>query len=205
MKTIYLIPPSESKTPWWSNSRIQTSFKLILPLEIAKNATPIDLKCKDKKYQEAINLNHNIKKSPTISAIHRYIWVMYNAIDYRNMDINSQKYFDEHILIISGMYWVLRPQDLISDYKLPISTKWLKTHRWEYITDSIIKYCHKNKITHITSLLPLAHQKFINTKLLEKAKIDIYIAKFEQQNTKITHQIKKVKWNRLRDEIIKSV
>lgn len=202
MKTIYLIPSSEGKKPWWSNIKTQTTFKFKLPIDIAKNATPIDLKCKDKKYQEAISLNHNIKKSPTAPAINRYTWVMYSAIDYHNLDDSSKQHFDDHVLIISGLYGILKPQDYISDYKLPISTKWLKEHRWEDITNSLIKYCHQQNITQIVNLLPLTHQKFINNNKLQKKNINIYIPDIKTHYEKITHQIKKVKWLWLREEII---
>jgi cytoplasmic iron level regulating protein YaaA (DUF328/UPF0246 family) len=39
------------------------------------------------------------------------------------MSASGKKFFDEQVLILSGMYGLLTPQDQIANYKLPIDTK----------------------------------------------------------------------------------
>jgi len=50
---------------------------------------------------------------------------MYSGIAYENMSQEAKKYFEEHFCILSGMFGILKPQDLICNYKLPIETKGL--------------------------------------------------------------------------------
>ena len=49
--------------------------------------------------------------------------MMYKAIDYLSLSEKGKAYFDEHFLILSGMYGIVSPQDKIGNYKLPIDTK----------------------------------------------------------------------------------
>ncbi len=48
---------------------------------------------------------------------------MYNAIDYHNMNLKGKQYFENNFKILSGMYGIVSPLDMIGNYKLPIETK----------------------------------------------------------------------------------
>ena len=133
-------------------------------MEIAKNASEKDLKCKGKRYEEAISLNQHINTSPVLPAIDRYNGVMYSHIGYTDMSELGKAFFDEHFLILSGMYGLLRPQDLIGNYKLPIETKGLYQFWEEKIIDAIIKI----KPTKIYNLLPGSYEKLLCLKKKEK-------------------------------------
>jgi len=63
---------------------------------------------------------HDVDFLPAIS---RYSGVMYTAIAYPHLSSEAKTYFDEHFLITSGMYGLLRPRDIIGNYKLPIEAK----------------------------------------------------------------------------------
>ena len=56
-------------------------------------------------------------------AIQRYTGVMYKALAYHNFEEKQKKIFDSAVLIVSGMYGLMRPRDQIANYKLPIGTK----------------------------------------------------------------------------------
>lgn len=105
------------------------SFPFQKPLVIAQNATEKDLKCSGKRYQEALDLNATIEKSLTLPAIERYDGVMFDAINYKGLSSEGKCYFDQHFLIFSGMYGLVKPQDRIGNYKLPIETKGLYQFR----------------------------------------------------------------------------
>lgn len=82
---------------------------------------------------------------------------MYEAIDYRGMSSSAQKFFSEHFLILSGMYGILRPDDMIGNYKLPIETKGLYQFWWDVIPEAIAEL----QAEYIINLLPLSYAKLI--------------------------------------------
>ena len=216
MKIIFLLPPSEWKKSWGEYDEEKFSFSFDKPKEIAVNATQKDLKCTWKRYEEWIILNKDFslyqREYPKgeglwkkyIESINRYSWVMYNAIDYEWMNNEWKHYFEEHFLILSWMYWILRPLDAIWNYKLPIETKWLYKFWWNKITEKI------NEINpeYIVNLLPISYSKMIKFANLNSKIVNVNFLKphptpllqEREQFVKISHWVKKIKW-----EWIKSI
>lgn len=190
MKIIYLLPPSEGKNSWWNNGTEKLSFNFKKPFEIAINASEKDLKCKDKRYQEGIELNKNIQTSEKLPAIERYSWVMYNAIDYHWMSDMWANYFASNFLILSGMYWLVKPGDMIGNYKLPIETKGLYKYWWDQITNAL----NSLNADYIVDLLPGSYAKMIDWKQLKTKVIRVnFLHTKDWKLKKITHGVKKVK------------
>lgn len=234
MKVLFLIPPSEWKNDWNNHFEEKLSFSFEKPLEIAHNVTEKDLKCKWSRFLEWLELNKKLSNCISlwsqresskneregfwisIDAIHRYTWVMYSSINYEWMSVKSKKFFEQHFLIFSGMYWIVRPLDKIGNYKLPIETKWLYKYWWDIIPKTIIEM----KPKYIVNLLPISYAKLIGeaTKCNRHRKkkisildsgIKIVNMNFIKQSkppltppyqgenrtyTKISHWVKKIKW-----------
>lgn len=76
-------------------------FDLPVPHEIVKNATPKDLKCTGKRYEEAMLLNQTIASSLVLPAMQRYTGVLYTALGYATMTSEQQQWIDKHVLILS--------------------------------------------------------------------------------------------------------
>ena len=190
LKIVYLLPPSEGKFIWWKKKKEELSFSFEKPLSIAQNATQKDLKCMGKRFEEWIFLNQNIQTWPFCKTIERYNGVMYNAIWYSSLSKWAQKFFDEHFLIISGMYGILKPQDIIANYKLPIETKWL-THYWgENITQTLNSW----EVDIIVDLLPDSYKKMIHIKHLIKKRVEVdFVTYKDGKKVKIAHWVKKLK------------
>lgn len=196
MKTIFLIPPSEWKNKIWEKKWSETlSFIFEKPLKIAENASEKDLKCKEKRFLEAINLNKNIWKSEVLEAIKRYDWVMFSNINYEEMSLQAKKFFEENFLIISWMYALLKPKDEIWNYKLPISTKWL----YDFWENKIFEKIISEKPDFIVNFLPKDYEKVLNLKknkeILEEKNIKFVNVNFLKNNwKKISHWVKVIKW-----------
>lgn len=202
MKTLFLIPPSEWKNSFSKYREEDLSFVFKKPLEIAKNADKKDLKCKQDRFKEAQYLNENIEKQKTIEAINRYSWVMYNSIDFENMSLKAKDFFLNNFVILSWMYGMLSPSDKIWNYKLPIDAKWLYKFWWETLIEKICK----EKPDYIINLLPISYAKLLwlstncnrHKKKLEKiisSSIKIVNINFLKQDwKKISHWVKKIKW-----------
>lgn len=69
--------------------------------------------------QEAINVNLEIYDSALMAAIERYsAGVLYKALDFDELPTGAQRRLLENGIIFSGMFGLLRPDDLIPLYRL---------------------------------------------------------------------------------------
>ncbi|MDD5213378.1 MAG: peroxide stress protein YaaA [Candidatus Gracilibacteria bacterium] len=201
MKILFLIPPSEGKNPENLYDLEELSFAFPKPLDIAKTATVKDLKCEGKRFAEAIELNKNIEKSGTIEAISRYDGVMYSAINYAGMTEKGKDFFRNNFAIFSGMYAIVKPNDKIGNYKLPIETKGLYLHFWKTVPDKIVDL----KPDFIVNLLPISYAKMIGlstncnrhkkklAKILDAGIKVININFLKNNGQKISHGVKTIK------------
>lgn len=68
---------------------------------------------------EAIEIDSEIYDAPLMSALDRYSpGIMYAAMDFANLPTGAQRRLLENGVIFSGMFGLLRPDDLIPDYRL---------------------------------------------------------------------------------------
>lgn len=188
---LFLIPPSEAKSPGWKQKKESLTFNFDKPYEIARTASPKDLKCQWKKYEEALSLNNSLKDFPTLTAIERYSGVMYNHIWYLTMSREAKAFFDQYFLIVSGMYGLLKPQDWIGNYKLPIEAKGLYQYWGEKIIEKLILLKPKT----LYNLLPRAYEKLLCLKkyqsLLAEKGIAVVHPNFSSlRGEKLTHNTK---------------
>ncbi|MDO4713503.1 MAG: peroxide stress protein YaaA [bacterium] len=191
---LFLIPPSEGKARGGLAGNQHISFALERPSEIACNASEKDLKCSGKRYAEAIALNRSLDHTPVLPAIERYSGVMYQAIGYARLQEEEKRFFDEHFLIMSGMYGLLRPQDQIANYKLPIASKGL----YAFWGEKIIKQLTAFQAYTIVSLLPDEYLKLITGRSLQKARAGfegqlIQLKFLDEQGKRLTHHSKPIK------------
>lgn len=63
-------------------------------------------------------VNAGLLDGPLLPAIERYTGVMFDFLDYAGMDTRVRRAFDAHTVLFSGLWGLLRPRDLIPDYKL---------------------------------------------------------------------------------------
>lgn len=70
---------------------------------------------------EAIEADKNVFKAPLMSALDRYSpGVMYKAMDFAGLPTGAQRRLLENAIIFSGLFGLLRPDDLIPNYRLPV-------------------------------------------------------------------------------------
>ena len=62
--------------------------------------------------------NLAVLSSPTMPAIERYTGVLYDALEVSSLSTRDRKRLSKQVLIFSGLWGVVRPDDLIPDYKL---------------------------------------------------------------------------------------
>lgn len=87
---------------------------------------------------------------------------MYDAINYAGLSQAGKAFFDEKVLIASGLYGLLRPQDWIANYKLPIETSGLLAWRGPQVRDRLLAL----DVEFIINLLPKSYEKLLHLKTL---------------------------------------
>jgi len=157
--TFILIPPSEGKEVGGSEAPLSeltdhVQFMIDKLNHIENNWEKI-LSLKGKSLQRAIESNHSISSSTTLPAMQRYTGVMYNAIQYETLDQKSKDYFNKHVRIVSAVFGLVKPVDLIPDYKLKIDKLGADKH-WKAVLGKILKDAF------ILDLLPKAHKKAVS-------------------------------------------
>lgn len=72
----------------------------------------------------AVEVNRNILQAPLMSALDRYNpGVLYQATDFQGLPTGAQRRLLEEGIILSGLFGLLRPDDLIPEYRLPMSAE----------------------------------------------------------------------------------
>ncbi len=73
---------------------------------------------------QAIGLNREIYDAPLMAALDRFSpGVMYEAMDFPGLPTGAQRRLLENGIIFSGLFGLLRPDDLIPDHRLPIESE----------------------------------------------------------------------------------
>ncbi len=92
---------------------------------------------------EVREINAEILDSPLMSALDRYgPGPLYEAMDFANLPTGAQRRMLENGVIFSGLFGLLRPDDLIPNYAVPLSASLPET-------GPVTEYWHD----HVTSLL----------------------------------------------------
>lgn len=130
---LILIPPSEGKAPGGSGRPFlpgSLSFPLLdgqrkialaaLRAAMRANASRRSalLGVKGKALAAATEANRSILTAPTMPAIERYTGVLYDALDPASLPARDRRRLHEQVVILSGLWGLLRPEDAIPDYKL---------------------------------------------------------------------------------------
>ena len=192
MPTLYLIPPSETKLLGGKRGSLSLMFDLPRPT-VTPTATHLKLSGPRLASAQAANaLIYSGEDLEVMPAIQRYTGVLYRALDYASLPPQAQARAHDSILIVSGMYGLLHPQDLIATYKLPMQTPTLKKHRQKHLTDTIL--AHAQGMT-IVDLLPEVHSGLFERDRLLAAGISVQTKSFHG------HFAKKEKGLRLRDQL----
>ena len=74
--------------------------------------------------QDAVDVNQNIYRSPLLAAVDRYgPGVMYQAMDFPSLPTGAQRRLLENGVIFSGLFGLLRPDDLVPNYRLKMDAR----------------------------------------------------------------------------------
>ena len=152
---------------------------------------------KDKALQEAIDADLAIYESPLMAAIERYgPGVMYQSMDFEALPTGAQRRLLENGVIISGMFGLLRPDDLIPMYKLKIDASvegiGKMSKYWRPHLSPILNELLKGRV--VWNLLPGAHEETWED---DQSYDRMYRLKFFKEEKKklkaVTHGVKELR------------
>jgi cytoplasmic iron level regulating protein YaaA (DUF328/UPF0246 family) len=104
---LILLPPSEGKNQPTTKVNINLA-KLVFPKELLAIRSRL--------------LTKSLATSPAAKAIDVYTGVLYQALDWNSLSTTAKARGEKSILITSALFGVLRPSDVIPNYKAKIKT-----------------------------------------------------------------------------------
>jgi cytoplasmic iron level regulating protein YaaA (DUF328/UPF0246 family) len=138
----------------------------------------------------AVEANWRLPGGPILAAVRRYTGVMYDHLDYVNMSRATREAFEKNAILFSGVWGILRPTDLIPDYKLKIDAKLpdlgkVSTY-WKPHISSHLNALVKNHV--VWDLLPGAHRQAWDGKAKARAHWQIKFVQAQNKNGAITYR-----------------
>lgn len=122
--------------------------KIVTKLQkLSKNDIKTKMRVSDKVAMQTYDYYQSFNKDSQ-PAIYSYFGHQYRHIDIDSLDQNDLHYMHNHVYIMSGLYGLLRPLDLISFYRLEMQDKTLIDLYafWSPKIDNHIKTHHKDEI-----------------------------------------------------------
>lgn len=113
---------------------------------------------------------------------------VYTGIDAPNLSKKDLMFAQDHLRMLSGLYGVIRPLDLIAPYRLEMGTKLKNTkgkNLYEFWGDKISKLLNKDESKVIVNLASNEYFKGIDQKALKAQIINIVFKEFKGDKYKI--------------------
>jgi len=153
---------------------------------------------KDETLQEAVDANMNLFGGPLLAAVDRYRpGVMYRAMEFTELPTGAQRRLLENGVIFSGLFGLLRPDDLIPEYRLKIDAKLPEVGKvasyWKPIVSPILNRVLEGKF--IWNLLPASHQEAWDDEGTYRAMVEVKFFKDDGSGERkpVTHGVKELR------------
>ncbi len=108
------------------------------------------MKCSDKIAQHTIQMLQNYQSTIPTNAIYAYTGIQFQYMAPHVFNNEENKYIQDHLWILSGLYGILHPFDGIKPYRLEMQTK-CPFSLYEYWKDEIAKQLKDEPILNLAS------------------------------------------------------
>jgi cytoplasmic iron level regulating protein YaaA (DUF328/UPF0246 family) len=136
------------------------------------------------QWEEPLIENQNIK-----SCIEMFNGEAYKGLDPETFTVEDFHYAQENLRILSGLYGILKPLDLIYPYRLEMGTKFQidtkANNLYQFWTDKITNYIKKEKPNFILNLASNEYNKAVDFKKLKIKTITPIFKDFKNGEYKI--------------------
>jgi cytoplasmic iron level regulating protein YaaA (DUF328/UPF0246 family) len=106
-------------------------------------------------YKRFQDFDINYGKEYTKAAFYMFKGEVYNGLDVNNLDAENINFANNHIKILSGLYGILKPLDLINPYRLEMGSKiriGSSKNLYEFWQHNITNYLNKQNYKTIINL-----------------------------------------------------
>lgn len=187
---ISIISPAKSmnfevKSPISISSQVTESYEMKKTLKALKKLSIEDIMKFMKVSGKIAELNYirfqNFENLPDKQAIYAYNGDVYNNIDTEALDDSSLHFSQKHLRILSALYGLLKPLDMIKAYRLEMSSKlpgiaskgmnlfWKKT-----ITNSINSELENHQTKYLINIASNEYSASIDENILDAILINIH-------------------------------
>lgn len=104
----------------------------------------------------------------------------YKGLDLPSLNEEDLDFAQEHLIILSGIYGILRPYDLIKPYRLEMGSKLKKDSLYTFWTDKITNYINNYSIKNTLSIINLASQEYFSVIAQSKISTNIITPVFKE-------------------------
>src|SRR5690606_30035678 len=116
---------------------------------------------RDDVLEEAVRVNLDVFGSPLLAAVDRYgPGVMYASMEFAGLPTGAQRRLLENGVIFSGLFGLLRPDDLIPNYRLKMDAVLPEIGKvasyWRPVLSPVLNQTLRGKF--VWDLLPQAHR-----------------------------------------------
>jgi len=157
---------------------------------ILKRKSPKDLsdlmsissKIADLNYERNHNWSLPFTKKNSRQAIYAFSGDVYRGLDAYSIDTNKIDFMDSTVRIISGLYGIIKPLDLIQPYRLEMGTKLSfdsNKNLYDYWREKITNQLN-SELSENEPVLNLASNEYFKAVDSKVLKSDIYSVNFKQ-------------------------
>jgi cytoplasmic iron level regulating protein YaaA (DUF328/UPF0246 family) len=201
---IFVLSPAKSlnETP----SKIKNHSDLVFAkesLKLVKQLKTLDQKKLAKLMHISDGLaevNHNryqnfkskFSTSNSLHAIHIFAGDVYTGLDAESFGANDLKFAQKSLRILSGLYGLIKPLDLIQPYRLEMGTLLSNGHGknlydfWDTkITEQLNVELEEYKASHLLNLASVEYFKSVKRDLLNKPVIDVDFKEYRDDKLRV--------------------
>ncbi len=157
---------------------------ILSTMDAAKMASELKLGPKNaaRLSREVYDFAHKSCASPAIEA---FTGVVYKALDYSTLPPEAVSRLESTLKIVSTLYGLLRPDDLIKNYRLDFNMKVAPDGKslsafWKpKLTIALVKALKESGECEVLNLLPLDASRCFDWKLIKNF-ADVYVANFKE-------------------------
>ncbi len=155
--------------------------------KLSKDKISLIFKIKGKLLEETINnYKSDFSDKPIKEAIRSYTGVVFEQLNLNIYNNSQLKYMNDHLRILSAMYGVLSPNDLIYPYRLDMTIKLPKISLYKYWQEIVDDYFMNEEV-----IINLASNEF--SKMLKNYSGRMINIEFYEESDKL--ELKVVSYN----------
>lgn len=175
---------TETGTPPLFQSDANEIMEGLRSMDVGTLASELKLGPKNamRLFQEVYDFNSIARGCRAIEA---FTGIVFKALDAATLSDDARERMTTDVRIVSSLYGLLRPEDIIKPYRLDFTMRAAPGNRsltdyWKSkVTIALVKYMRENGITEILNILPLDASKCFDWKLIKNF-ADVYIANIKE-------------------------